>query len=859
MTPRNDACLSESIIREALGFVDASDRETWVKMGMAVKSELDERGFDLWNEWSQKADSYDSKSASDVWKSIKPDGAVTIGSLVFEAKKNGYVKQKRATSCINPNVDFVMRGNITPPEEPTAEQVRTAQKANLIWNRAAVATFDHPYLIRKHVKPTLNLRELDATTVADILGYRPKSGGIPLQGRLLIVPVRRLDEISTLELIDEAGAKSALAGQGTKTGGYWSTNPSLFTCSGLTDILIGEGVATVLSAAEATGFEGVAALTSVNLSNVASEMRRRYPEARLIILADIDRKTGLPDTKASHAARNCDGCLAVPVFPEGSDEEVTDFNDMAVFVGIRAVKDTVEGAAKVTEGDVGSNVELSSTCSEQEDQDKRQSQASLLVDYAQASCELFHDVNREVYAKEITSGEVRHLGSRSFRDWLLSNFYETHDVVPRDQAVKEAVATLSGLGRYRGACHEVFIRVARHSNCYYLDLAQPSDNSVVEISAAGWKVVDNPPVYFVRYESMQPLPKPMSGGDIEELWKITNIPERSRLLVLTWLCECLRPETPFPVLELVGEQGSAKSTTQAALRRMIDPNACDLRGAPKAVEDTFVSAGVAWLLSYENISYLSPQMQDAICIMSTGGGFAKRKLYTDGDETVIAVKRPVVLNGISVSITAQDLVDRTVSVEMPVISERQDLVSLWNEYNASRAHLLGALLDLMVNALKHLPEVKLSSSERPRLLEFASLGAAVAMARGLAVEDFMAQFNASRDEAIARTIDASPVATAMIEWYELQESQHIRKSVKSLFSDLERYKPIGTDAWPRSAKGFGDALRRCAPALRSYGIECRSLGKVGGNVQWEVMPTKNVPDQCPGSPGSPDQAVEPLW
>ena len=45
MTPRNDACLSESIIREALGFIDASDREIWVKMGMAVKSELDERGF----------------------------------------------------------------------------------------------------------------------------------------------------------------------------------------------------------------------------------------------------------------------------------------------------------------------------------------------------------------------------------------------------------------------------------------------------------------------------------------------------------------------------------------------------------------------------------------------------------------------------------------------------------------------------------------------------------------------------------------------------------------------------------------------------------------------------------------------
>jgi hypothetical protein len=32
-------------------------------------------------------------------------------------------------------------------------------------------------------------------------------------------------------------------------------------------------------------------------------------------------------------------------------------------------------------------------------------------------------------------------------------------------------------------------------------------------------------------------------------------------------------------------------------------------------------------------------------------------------------------------------------------------------------------------------------------------------------------------------------------------------------------------------------LKRLAPALRLVGIDCRSLGKVGGNVAWSIAPS----------------------
>ena len=87
--------------------------------------------------------------------------------------------------------------------------------------------------------------------------------------------------LSTLELIDGAGRKAALAGRGTKAGGYWAAQPLPDgTGVGLT-LLLGEGVATVLSATQATNHLGIAALSNSNWVNVAKYMRERFRPRRL--------------------------------------------------------------------------------------------------------------------------------------------------------------------------------------------------------------------------------------------------------------------------------------------------------------------------------------------------------------------------------------------------------------------------------------------------------------------------------------------------------------------------------------------------------------------------------------------------
>jgi putative DNA primase/helicase len=341
-------------IREALQFIDASDRDKWVSMGMAIKSEIGDSGFDIWESWSQQADSFNGKDAQDVWKSIRAGGKVTVGTLFYEAKANGWhddgMLQKPTLEEVAERRRIVAERTAKDEAEIARERADTAKKASLILKAATEAKPDHPYLSRKRVSPVATLREIDADAAAEILGYPPKSGGDLLAGRLLVVPVKQGDGLSTLELIDGDKRKAALAGRGSKVGGYWATErlPD-GDGAGLT-LLIGEGVATGLSAAEATGHPAIAALSSGNLPAVAKAMRERYPAAALVMLADLVKATGAPDPHAIEAARSVGGKLATPTFGTHRDPDMTDFNDMALICGAEAVKRAIAGAMESARG-----------------------------------------------------------------------------------------------------------------------------------------------------------------------------------------------------------------------------------------------------------------------------------------------------------------------------------------------------------------------------------------------------------------------------------------------------------------------------------------------------------------------------
>jgi len=69
--PLNNQRLSREAVWKMLQYIPAHNRDTWVKVGMALKSEFRDDGFPLFDEWSQSADNYSTKSAIAVWRSFK--------------------------------------------------------------------------------------------------------------------------------------------------------------------------------------------------------------------------------------------------------------------------------------------------------------------------------------------------------------------------------------------------------------------------------------------------------------------------------------------------------------------------------------------------------------------------------------------------------------------------------------------------------------------------------------------------------------------------------------------------------------------------------------------------------------------
>lgn len=190
------------------------------------------------------------------------------------------------------------------------------------------------------------MREIHADQVATILGYFPQSKGETLVGRLLVIPIMVNGKLSTVELIDETGRKSALAGRGTKAGGYWAAQLATDKIDENLTVLIAEGAITALSAKIASRHYAIASLSSSNLLAVATTIRKRYPTATLIILADLVKSNGEADPHAIKAAQAVDGMLAIPSFGNNRSIDDKDFNDMFILLGIEAVKQAIENAIK---------------------------------------------------------------------------------------------------------------------------------------------------------------------------------------------------------------------------------------------------------------------------------------------------------------------------------------------------------------------------------------------------------------------------------------------------------------------------------------------------------------------------------
>jgi energy-coupling factor transporter ATP-binding protein EcfA2 len=163
-----------------------------------------------------------------------------------------------------------------------------------------------------------------------------------------------------------------------------------------------------------------------------------------------------------------------------------------------------------------------------------------------------------------------------------------------------------------------------------------------------------------------------------------------------FLIGAMRPIGPYPFLAVEGEQGSGKSTACEMTKRIIDPTTTLRASLPETVENLLVMASHRHLSVFDNVSGMRGEISDGLAKLATGGGYEKRKLYSDGDLFSIDICRPFALNGIGDFIHRADLMDRGIvlRLEAPPPGKRKTEAAMIKEFEALLPELLHDLWKL---------------------------------------------------------------------------------------------------------------------------------------------------------------------
>lgn len=462
---------------------------------------------------------------------------------------------------------------------------------------------------------------------------------------------------------------------------------------------------------------------------------------------------------------------------------------------------------------------------------KKESQSQLLLKITK-DIPLFHDSENNVYAAPVIKNiaEFIDIQSRIFRSYLSHKLYKKTNIAPYSEAVKQAISILSAKGMFESPEISADIRIGKLKDCIYLDVGDKQRN-VIEITKDDWAIAKKPPVYFRRPKGFLALQMPEPGGNISDLKHFLNVKsDADFLLIIGWLVQALNPEGPYPILVINGEQGTAKSTLSRLLRALIDPNMAPLRSSPRSDRDLAIQCTNSWIQVIENVSYIPEWLSNALCRLSTGGGFSTRQLYENSEESLFSYKRPLIINGISNFISKQDLLDRALVITLEPISEelRRPESEINKEFDKAAPYLTGALLDAVSAALKNIEDVKLE--KLPRMADFARWVVAAEPGLPWSPGGFMNAYAAERSRCIQEAIENSPVGSAI---QKLMEDRNQWSGLATeLLTELEELvddKIKNQKQWPKNSRWLHTRIRETSSFMRKAGIEIVNKRKERGS------------------------------
>ena len=385
----------------------------------------------------------------------------------------------------------------------------------------------------------------------------------------------------------------------------------------------------------------------------------------------------------------------------------------------------------------------------------------------------------------------------------------------------------------------------------WIDMGRP-DWKVIEVTADGWGIISPEQPIFKRFSHQKPMPLPSEKGNMRQILNYLAVKnEGNQALLLVWLCTCMLEQAPRPGLIIFGIQGSSKTTAAEFLRWLVDPSVTLTNSLAKDLAEFVQLMDHNAVVSLDNLTSLPIWASDALCRSTTGGGYQKRMLYSDDDDITYFFRRVFIVTAISIPVTAPDLLDRSVSIELTRINrkDRKKLSELRESFEKDLPDILGGILDVMVQVIARKDE---ELEEHPRLADW--YGLAYLAADILGVKDaFVKAFDRSDSEQHREVVESHVESELLLEFLNGKQSWDGKKS--ALYAELTKMSEeqgISKRQWPKTVSAFAKRLKKLSHNLSEMGIQLHDYTN-GSDRRISITRSDEVGGEDPSSPLDPKE------
>lgn len=417
--------------------------------------------------------------------------------------------------------------------------------------------------------------------------------------------------------------------------------------------------------------------------------------------------------------------------------------------------------------------------------------------------------------------KVINVGSDKFKQWMLLKYNEKTGKIPSSENISKVVNLLKAKGMFLEPV-EIGQRCIVIDDTIYYDLAN-SKAEVVKISKNGWEITTDLECLFDSNTIMKAQVTPVEYDNLNILDKYFRYKDTNHLILQKIALVSLFIENiQRPICVLHGEKGSAKTSTMKLIRNIVDPSSVPTTSLPRTVDDLAVTLSNQYLICFDNIDRISNDISDLLCTAVTGGGYAKRKLYTDSEQQVMYFKKGIVLNGINVVATRPDLLDRCILLELERIpsSERIGENELNKRIEADMPKILGAIFTTISKAMNKYESIKLK--DLGRLTDFTRWGYAIAEVSGIGGDVFLKAYLNNQNDSNYEAIQSNPVGEAIIKFMESNRKWDGTSTdlLKELINVAEKENiNVSSSGWPKAANSLSRRLNEIKSNLKDIGID----------------------------------------